>query len=66
MNTIIKNGNVVLPDRILDDGAVMIDEQGKIAFVGRAVDLPAQAGETLDLGGKNTFPRIDRHPRARW
>jgi len=62
MKTIIKNGSVVLPDGILEDGAVMIDDQGKIAFVGRAVDLPAQAGEMLDLGGKILSPGfIDIH-----
>jgi N-acetylglucosamine-6-phosphate deacetylase len=62
MKTIINNGSVVLPGGILEDGAVMIDEQGKIAFVGRAVDLPEQAGETLDLGGKILSPGlIDIH-----
>jgi N-acetylglucosamine-6-phosphate deacetylase len=62
MKRIINNGSVVLPGGILEDGAVMIDEQGKIAFVGRAVDLPEQAGETLDLGGKILSPGlIDIH-----
>lgn len=62
MKTIIKNGSVILPDGILEDGAVMIDDQGKIAFVGRAVDLPNQMGETLDLGGKILSPGfIDIH-----
>mgnify|MGYP001080644590 CR=1 FL=1 len=62
MKTILKNGSVVLPGGILEDGAVMIDEHGKIAFVGRAHDLPEQAGETLDLGGKILSPGlIDIH-----
>lgn len=62
MKSIIKNGSVVLPDGILEDGAVIIDDQGKIAFVGRADDLPEQAGETLDLGGKILSPGfIDIH-----
>ncbi|MBW6465994.1 MAG: N-acetylglucosamine-6-phosphate deacetylase [Brevefilum sp.] len=62
MKTILQNGNVVLPDRILAEGAVVIDEQGKIVYVGRAVDLPEQAGETLDLGGKTLSPGlIDIH-----
>jgi N-acetylglucosamine-6-phosphate deacetylase len=62
MKIIIKNGSVILPDGIIEDGAVLVDEHGKIAFVGRAVDLPEQAGEILDLGGKMLSPGfIDIH-----
>jgi N-acetylglucosamine-6-phosphate deacetylase len=62
MKTIIKNGSMILPDGIVEDAAVMIDEQGKIAFAGRAVDLTGQADEILNLGGKILSPGlIDIH-----
>jgi N-acetylglucosamine-6-phosphate deacetylase len=62
MKTILVNSRVILPDGILPDGAVVVDELGKIAFVGHAGDIPKHAGQTLDLGGRILSPGfIDIH-----
>ncbi len=62
MKTIIKNTNIVLPDEILTDGAVGIDEQGKITFVGPSQELTTQVDEIIDLQGMYLAPGlIDLH-----
>jgi N-acetylglucosamine-6-phosphate deacetylase len=51
-----------LPDRLLSDGAVVVDDQGKIEFVGKATDLPKRDGHLMDLSGRILAPGfIDIH-----
>lgn len=62
MKTILTNCNIALPDRVLTEGAVVVDDQGKIEFVGNAIDFPEQDGEVVDLGGRILSPGfIDIH-----
>jgi len=56
------NAGLILPGRLLQNGAVIINEQGKIDFVGEMKDLPAWDGSTIDLKGKYLSPGfIDIH-----
>ncbi|MGV8049795.1 MAG: N-acetylglucosamine-6-phosphate deacetylase [Anaerolineaceae bacterium] len=62
MKTILKNCIVVLPEGLLSDGAVVIDQRGKIEYVGSESNLPAIEGTYQDLGGKYLAPGlIDIH-----
>lgn len=56
------NAGLILPGRLLHHGAVIVNEQGKIEFVGEMKDLPEQDGTTIDLGGMYLSPGfIDIH-----
>lgn len=58
----LRNCRLVLPELILADGAVVIDEYGKIEFAGSRLDLPKNDGQILDLDGKILSPGlIDIH-----
>jgi len=59
MNSVLKNATVVLPDRTIEHGAVLI-EDGLIAAV--SVAEIEQSGETIDLSGLTLLPGfIDVH-----
>ncbi len=62
MKRFLLNCSVVLPDRLLTDGAVVVNDQGQIEFVGKAADLTEQNGKKMDLGGRILAPGfIDIH-----
>ncbi|MGI6741331.1 MAG: N-acetylglucosamine-6-phosphate deacetylase [Brevefilum sp.] len=62
METRIVNACLVLPDRLLENGAVTINEGGKLDFVGEMKNLPAGDAYTIDLKGKYLAPGfIDIH-----
>ena len=62
MKKILSNCRLVLPDAILADGAVVIDEYGKIDDAGSLAELPEKNAQTVDLGGKILSPGfIDIH-----
>ena len=56
------NGRVILPDRALDDGAVLV-RRGRIAAIGRRGDVAVPAGATVvDAGGGLIAPGfVDIH-----
>ena len=57
-------GRVVLPERVIDDGAVAV-ENGKIVFAGARGDLAAPVGEVHDYSGKYVAPGfVDIHNHA--
>ncbi len=58
----IRNGRVMTPKGITDDGVVLI-EGSKIKFAGRAADVqPFEADEIVDAGGRWVLPGfIDLH-----
>ena len=62
MKTRITNACLVLPDGLLENGAVTINEGGKFDFVGEMKALPAEDSYTIDLKGKYLAPGfIDIH-----
>jgi N-acetylglucosamine-6-phosphate deacetylase len=62
MKRVIKNCQLILSEKVLFHGAVVIDDQGKIIFSGRESELPEIDGEELDLEGKFLSPGfIDIH-----
>lgn len=62
MKKILQNCRLAFPDRILPDGAVVIDDNGKIEFAGRRSELTEHDGEFMDLDGKILSPGfIDIH-----
>jgi N-acetylglucosamine-6-phosphate deacetylase len=57
----IDNATLVLPDRLLDGGAVHV-AGGRIAAVGRRAELPGWSGRTIDAGRGYVAPGfIDLH-----
>jgi N-acetylglucosamine-6-phosphate deacetylase len=56
MTTAIVNARAVLPDRI-EDGCAILIEEGRIAAVGREGDLPA-AALRFDAGGATVIPGL--------
>ncbi len=62
MKTIFTDCSLVLPDQMLPEGAVIVGEDGKIAWCGKESDLPSFEGKVIDLGGKLLSPGlIDIH-----
>jgi len=62
MRTIFTKCSIALPDRLLSDGAVVVNDQGKIEFIGKEEDLSDQDGKVLNLGGRILSPGfIDIH-----
>ncbi|MFZ3070651.1 MAG: N-acetylglucosamine-6-phosphate deacetylase [Anaerolineaceae bacterium] len=62
MKSILINCTLVLPEGLLPDGAVIVDEEGKIIFAGRASGMPAVTGNRIDLEGYLLSPGfIDIH-----
>lgn len=62
-----RNGSVILPDRIVEDGVVVV-EDGRIAFAGSADEAPGSpdtggpGAETVDAGGGYLAPGfVDIH-----
>lgn len=57
----IVNGTLILPDRLVDGGAVHVSD-GRLAAVGREQDLPAWRGTTIDAAGAFVAPGyVDLH-----
>ncbi|MCU0508751.1 MAG: N-acetylglucosamine-6-phosphate deacetylase, partial [Anaerolineae bacterium] len=56
MTTAIVNARAVLPDRI-EDGCAILIEEGRIAAVGREGDLPGDAAR-FDAGGATVIPGL--------
>ena len=57
----VVNVTLVLPDRLLERGAVHV-RGGRIESVGSAADLPAWRGTTVDGGGQYAAPGfVDMH-----
>ena len=60
---LIKNAKVVLPDRVCEDGMVLV-EQGRIVYAGDRFDVPGKHDE-LDVGGALVSPGfVDIHCHA--
>ena len=61
MKTLIFNGDVITPERIIKNGYVLI-EDGKIIGVGENFDASGFDGEKIDANGKYIAPGfIDIH-----
>ena len=59
MITVIKNGKVILPDKVLNDACVVLEE-GKIIGIG--AELPENADKIIDAEGSYVSPGfIDMH-----
>lgn len=55
------NATLVLPDRLVEDGALHVRD-GRLAAVGRRADLPSCGGVTVDAAGRYAAPGfIDMH-----
>ena len=62
MKKIYKNCRLLLPDGILPDGMVVVDDEGKIEYAGIESNSLEIDGEFIDLGGKILSPGfIDIH-----
>jgi N-acetylglucosamine-6-phosphate deacetylase len=57
------NASMVLtPTEVVEQGAVIVGDDGRIAYVGTAAEAPAVEGEALDLDGRRLLPGlIDIH-----
>jgi N-acetylglucosamine-6-phosphate deacetylase len=57
------NASMILtPTEVIEDGAVIVGDDGRIAYVGPAAEAPGVAGEALDLRGRRLLPGlIDIH-----
>jgi N-acetylglucosamine-6-phosphate deacetylase len=57
----IVNATLVLPDRLVPDGALEV-AGGKLTAVGRHADVPSRGGDTYDAGGAYVAPGfVDLH-----
>ena len=62
MSWMITNATVMTPTQTLENQAVVIGDDGKIAYVGKLGAAPAVDGQLLDLGGRILAPGfIDVH-----
>lgn len=62
MKKIFKNCRLVLPEGILLDGMVVVDDEGKIEYAGSETNAVETEGELIDLEGKILSPGfIDIH-----
>ncbi len=60
-STLIHNATLILPDRLVPDGSVLV-EDGKIVRVSESVDASERAMVTIDAGGKYLSPGfVDIH-----
>ena len=61
MRILIKNGNTILPDKILKNSAVLI-ENGRIKDILKDPDYEIETDETIDAQGNYISPGfIDTH-----
>ncbi len=62
MESILYNATLLTPTRVIERGAVVISDQGKIIYVGPLESAPPSAGRKMDLQGKFVAPGfIDIH-----
>lgn len=62
MKRIFTNCQLILSEEVLPDGAIVIDDEGKIVFSGRESEMPETEGEKMDLEGRLVSPGfIDIH-----
>ncbi len=62
MPYVLENAHLVTPTEEIENGAVIISEAGKIAYVGAMAERPAIDGDTIDLQGRILAPGlIDIH-----
>ena len=62
MTTIFENGMICTPQQMIDDGLVIVDDAGKINYVGTKADAPSAKGVRIDLSGRILSPGfIDIH-----
>ena len=62
MKRIFTNCQLILSEEVLPDGAIVINDQGKIVFSGWESEMPEIEGEKMDLEGRLVSPGfIDIH-----
>ena len=62
MKTIFENGTICTAVKMIPDGMVIVDDDGKIVYVGAKADAPAAEGKRIDLAGRILSPGfIDIH-----
>lgn len=62
MSMMLHNATLLTPLRMVDDAAVVISDEGRIAYAGPAHGAPRARGQWLDLGGRTIIPGlIDVH-----
>jgi N-acetylglucosamine-6-phosphate deacetylase len=59
---LINASMILTPTEVIEDGAVIVGDEGRIAYVGPAAEAPGVEGEALDLRGRLLLPGlIDIH-----
>ncbi len=63
MPALLRGGSLILPDRVVEEGSLLIDEAGRIAAVGAAAGDGAPGGTVeIDLDGRLVAPGfVDLH-----
>ncbi|MDX9864227.1 MAG: N-acetylglucosamine-6-phosphate deacetylase [Anaerolineaceae bacterium] len=62
MTTIFENGSIYTPQEMIENGVVIVDDHGKIAYVGSKQNAPLTEGQHINLAGRILAPGlIDIH-----
>ena len=56
MYTILENGTIITPSEVIDNGVMVINETGRIDFVGKQDSIKIPTGLLIDVGGKIISP----------
>lgn len=62
MPTLLRGGSLILPDRVVDEGALLVDDAGRIAATGPAAEKAASGAVEIPLDGRLVAPGyVDLH-----
>ena len=62
MNIILESGRILTPLAEVNDGVVIVNEEGRITYCGKRVNAPLTEGKHINLKGRIIAPGfIDIH-----
>ena len=62
MPTLLRGGSLILPDRVVEEGALLVDDAGRIAATGPAAEMASSGAVEIPLDGRLVAPGyVDLH-----